>query len=182
MLIGRILYETARRWPDRVAIIQDEKVQTYDEWNRRVNAVARSLAERFGIGKGDRVGIIAFNSIEQLTAAFALQKMGAVYVSINFRLSIDELRYQIEDSELKVLIFDTELTDTVLPCADIVTALITIGPERKLSAGVPFAELEGVSDEEPAVAIEQNDPSLIMYTSGTTSVPRESYLAMRLNI
>ena len=144
MLIGRILYETARRWPDRVAIIQDEKVQTYDEWNRRVNAVARSLAERFGIGKGDRVGIIAFNSIEQLTAAFALQKMGAVYVSINFRLSIDELRYQIEDSELKVLIFDTELTDTVLPCADIVTALIAIGPERKLSAGVDRRDRQGV--------------------------------------
>jgi fatty-acyl-CoA synthase len=184
MLIGRILYETARRWPNRVAIIQDEKVLTYDEWNRRVNAVARSLAERFGIRKGDRVGIIAFNSIEQLTAALALQKMGAVYVSINFRLSIDELRYQIEDSGLKVLIFGTELADTVLPCADIVTVLIAIGPERKLSAGVSFADLEGVSDEEPVVAIDQSDPSLIMYTSGTTGRPKGvvlSHAAQYLN-
>jgi fatty-acyl-CoA synthase len=184
MLIGRILYETARRWPDRVAISQGEKVLTYDEWNRQVNAVARSLSERFGVSKGDRVGIIAFNSAEQLTGAFALQKLGAVYVSINFRLSIDELRYQIEDSELKVLIFDAELADTVLPCADIVEALIAIGPERKFSVGVSFSELGTASDEELAIAIDPNDPSLIMYTSGTTGRPKAvvlSHAAQYLN-
>src|SRR5262249_6425401 len=132
MLIGQILYGTTRRWPDRIAVVERENSLSYSQWNAKVNSVAQSLVGRLKVRKGDRVGIMAYNSIEQITTAMALQKIDAVYVSLNFRLSIDELRYQIEDSGLKVLFFDAELADTVLPCADIVQTLVAIKLARSL--------------------------------------------------
>jgi fatty-acyl-CoA synthase len=180
MLIGRILCETARRWPDNIAIVEGEDLLSYSQWNRRVNAVAHSLAKRVKVCKGDRVGILAFNSTDQLTAAMAIQKLGAVYVALNYRLSIDELRYQIEDSGLNVLFFDEELVDTVLPSSDIVRTLIVMRHGDDLPAGaMSFSELEGGRTEEPFVAIEPNDSSLIMYTSGTTGRPKGVVLSHR---
>jgi fatty-acyl-CoA synthase len=180
MLIGRLLYETARRWPNNTAIVEDGVALSYAQWNRRVNAVAKALAERFGVRKGTSVGIFAFNSTEQVTAAMALQKLGAVYVTINFRLSVDELRYQIEDSGLGVLIFDGELAATVLPCASLVKALSAIAPDGAAPSGaVAFSALEGDDADEPVAAIEPGDPSLIMYTSGTTGRPKGVVLSHR---
>lgn len=180
MLIGRLLYETARRWPNNVAIVDGNASLTYRQWNGQVNALAASLAGRFGIRKGARVGVIAYNSTELVTAAMALQKLGAVYVSINYRLSIDELRYQIEDSGLTMLFFDAELASTVLPCADLLNALVAIRAEDPLPPPVvPYAELAGESAHEPSVSISPEEPSLIMYTSGTTGRPKGVVLSQQ---
>lgn len=180
MLIGRLLYETARRWPDNVAIVDGDTVLTYAMWNRQVNAVARNLAARLGVRKGDRVGIIAYNSAEQLTAAMAIFKLGAVYVPINFRLSVDEFRYQIEDAGLTVLFFDTDLADTVLACASLVKTLVAFRPAGSLPQSVVhYANLEGDVLQEPGVSVAPDDPSLIMYTSGTTGRPKGVVLSQR---
>ena len=78
----------------------------------RVGRIAGWLTE-LGVKKGDRVGVLALNSIDTLDIIFATWRIGAVHLALNFRLTPPELDYIIGNAEPKVLIFDLELSATV---------------------------------------------------------------------
>lgn len=181
MLVGSLLSQAARRWPDRAAVKQDSEMLSYRQWNERVNGVARCMAEKIGIGKGDRVAVFAFNSLEMITAAFAIQKLGAVYVTINFRLAAEELRYQLEDADVKALFYDVDLAEVVGAAAGDVRYLVGLRARagQPVPYGISFAELCGPCTDEPKVEIAESDASLIMYTSGTTGRPKGVVLSHR---
>src|SRR5699024_8638370 len=99
--------------PNKDAVkLESGKAWTYGELNEVSNRYANSLKE-LGIKKGDRVGILLYNSLEYIALYFAISKLGAIAVRINFRLTGQELAYILNDSGTTLLCFDLKLAKEI---------------------------------------------------------------------
>ena len=172
-----------RAWvsPDREAIVDlaANRRFTYDQVNNRINALSHALAAR-GIGKGDRVALLTYNSIEFVDSFYAVAKLGAVAVPLNWRLVADELSFILKDCSATAMIYGCEFAEVV---ADLhgrgedgtdISCWIEAGPEDSRQ---PFAEyydslIEGGNTSEPELTASGDDLMFIMYTSGTTGLPK----------
>ena len=110
--IGTFLKQAALNWPDQEAIVDGEKRFSWREFNERVNGLAHALLD-LGIKKGDRVSYLFFNQWESLCCYFAIVKIGALVVPLNFRLVGREIKYQLQNSGAKILIFGQSFMDLV---------------------------------------------------------------------
>jgi acyl-CoA synthetase (AMP-forming)/AMP-acid ligase II len=140
-----------------------ERRFSFAEHLRRVASTARVLRDEHGVGRGDRVAIAAANTPEWVVAFWATVSLGAVAVGLNAWWTAPELRYALDDAEPRVLIADRRRL------------------ERLGSAGVPAIEMESgfaalwerhADAALPEVAIGEDDPAVILYTSGTTGRPK----------
>ena len=152
--------------PERIALIDEQQSLTYFEMSKRIDNSASILRSVCNIQKGDRIGILANNSIDYLFTLFAAAKLNAIVVPLNIRLSADELVYQIADSGLRTLIIDdlhyeraAELNERIPIC------LLTF---QSLQQTAP--PLVDVIEPDPAA------PYIICYTSGTTGRPKGAVL------
>ena len=93
--------------------VETERRFTFAEWNLRSNRTANALRE-LGVGKGDRVALLLMNSVEYMEAFFAIAKIGAVCVPLNWRLTPEELSFIIRDAGAETLIFGDEFQAQVL--------------------------------------------------------------------
>lgn len=162
------------RTPEKLAVVDGEKRLTYREWGARVDRLARSLS-RLGINKGDRVACMLENSEEHATTFFALQKLGAVATPFNFRAKREGIVYHVNDSGAKMVVFDEDFADEVLTIGESMPACehyVCVGG-RETQGIVAFEEL--LLDEAPPAEFPRlcgDDPSMILYTSGTTGTPK----------
>ena len=108
--LGLFLSKRAFLSPTREAYVESDGSLrlTYSELNSRCNQLANSFADA-GIAKGERVGLLLMNSSEFMESYYALAKVGAVVVPLNWRLVADELEFILKDSGTTRLIFDNEL-------------------------------------------------------------------------
>jgi acyl-CoA synthetase (AMP-forming)/AMP-acid ligase II len=177
--IGELLTNRTRRDPHLEALVDTALGQrfTYAEINMRVNRAASLLLDR-GIEPGDRVGFLLMNGTPFYEAYFACAKIGAVAVPLNWRLVADELGYILGNSGAKTLLFDTEF-------AALVESLHTAGSTEvedwlQVSTDQPLcafakdytALASRGSTEEPVTRGFDDDNLYIMYTSGTTGLPK----------
>jgi len=141
------------------------RVLTFAEHERLVASVARALGERFGVGPGDRVAILAANCPEWIVTFWAAVSLGAIAVGLNGWWVGPEIRFGVDDAEPKVLVADRK-------------RLERLGGD---DPGVPTVVIEDDFDALwhhdldaplPDVAIAEDDPALILYTSGTTGRPK----------
>jgi len=160
--------------PNKIAIqFEREEKWTYRELHLQSNKYANKLQD-LGIKKGDRVGLLLFNCLEYFALYFAIGKIGAIAVRINFRLTPTELDYILKDSNIKILCAHTELLNKVAPLtADLrIEHYIAFGKE-KFDWALPSEKLENGSNEEIIETdISLHDPVMLMYTSGTTGQPK----------
>jgi fatty-acyl-CoA synthase len=164
MIVGEILGERARVTPDRIAFVYvptGERL-TYGELNARALACAAHFAQ-LGIQKGERVGILAQNCVEYVSAFFAAGKSGVILVPLNYRLTPHELEGIARDAGLKALLFEKqyEATASILRQRCAIDELISLET-------LPTIPLEPTI--EPPHASE--DPWCLLYTSGTTGKPK----------
>jgi fatty-acyl-CoA synthase len=163
---------------DREAITSSRKSYTYGEMATAVTRFAHALTSA-GIGEGDRVACLLPNLPEMLLAHFAVPLQRAVLVSINTRLSTDEIRYILDHSGSRVLIVDTELAALVAPVIDsletveMVVTVDDVGTPSPIPS-VPFDEfVERGGDEPRPWTVDDEDRTIsINYTSGTTGRPK----------
>jgi fatty-acyl-CoA synthase len=151
---------------------------TWGELDRRVTALAGSLSRR-GVGFGDRVLILMLNRTEFIESFLAANRLGAIAVPVNFRMTPPEIAFLVSDCQARVMI-----TEAVL--ANVVTSVCGIDPtlETVVVAGAGTDdEVIGYDDliSEPGdvpepVDIPNDSPALIMYTSGTTGRPKGAVL------
>ena len=107
------LFEAAvDAYPEREYLVADGKRRTYAEMEARANQLAHHLAAQ-GIGPGDHVGIYAYNSVEWVETAWAVFKLRAIWININYRYVKDELRYLLTNANLKALVYQREFSPLV---------------------------------------------------------------------
>ena len=143
--------------------------QTYAEMHERVGKAAAWLLS-LGVQRGDRVGVLALNSIDTLDLIFATWRIGAVHLALNFRLTPSELDYIIGNAEPKVLIFDPELTATVEALSVHVEHMIDMEGQ-----GGECGYEAAIADQTPVhkmVELEPEEQCMLMYSSGTTGLPK----------
>jgi fatty-acyl-CoA synthase len=173
----------ARLFPQRVAFIENERKLTYGGLNRRINRLSNSLRAR-GVGKGDRVAGLLPNCTQFMEVFFAVSKIGAIYVPLNFRLTPREITFVINDCTAETFFFDESFAGVL---ADIRKDL-PVREDRSICIGSApgyghryESLLEAASDQEPSGlrGIDPESPHMIMYTSGTTGLPKGAVLSHR---
>ncbi|MFJ7747857.1 class I adenylate-forming enzyme family protein [Peribacillus sp. NPDC097295] len=159
--------------PEQEIISFGEKRKTYSQLIDRTGRLASAL-ESLGVGRGDRVGIIATSSPEMIEAFFASFQLGAVIVPINYRSKADELEFMISDAGIKVLLIEgryTKLIAPLLPSSGIETTICLDGDQ---GIGLNYEEIiNSVTHPYLDFAdVERHDLAILLYTSGTTSRPK----------
>ncbi len=161
----RALLEQSAAHDDKEYLVCEGRRISYAEHLRRVAHVAVALRERFGVGKGDRVAILAANCPEWIIAFWAAQALGAIAVGLNGWWAGDEIIFGIRDCDPKVLIADRRRLERV-PGSALGIPIVEIESDfEKLASGDGEAVL-------PDAAISEDDPAAILYTSGTTGRPK----------
>ncbi len=209
--IGLLLTKRAALSPRMEALVEVEAGRrfTYPELNERANRTANALTA-LGVRKGDRVALLLMNCAEFVESFFALAKLGAITVPLNWRLVPDELAFILADSGATTLIYGAELRDTVATLEErsrkeaaserrtagdapvraagakttaagadaagariAVRTWIQVGGETRDAFARDYAELQGTgASTEPEIAAADEDALYIMYTSGTTGLPK----------
>ena len=181
-----LLTNRARLTPDREGLYDFHTGirYTYAELNSRANQAANFLHNQFGVQKGDRVSILAYNSIAYVDLLFGLGKIGAVFAPLNWRLISRELAYIINDCRPSVLIIGPEFAEILSEMRDArvidVPFIITLEGARIDGAGNYEEYLAQAPTSEPASPIlSEEDAICILYTSGTTGKPKGAILPHR---
>ena len=162
----------------REYLVAEGQRRTYTEMEERANRLAHHLADH-GIGPGDHVGIYAYNSVEWVETLWAVFKLRAVWVNINYRYVEGELTYLFENADLKALVYQREFAPRVRNVIDTLP-LLTHSVVIDDGSGADLAGLESV-DYEAAMASgspvrdfgpRSPDDRYILYTGGTTGMPK----------
>jgi fatty-acyl-CoA synthase len=184
--IGQNLRETARRFPDRDALIvpfQDVRL-TYGEFDSKVDALARSLLA-IGLDVGDRVGIWSPNNAEWVLIQYAAARIGAILVNLNPAYRTQEIEYALGQSQCRLL-----FASTSYKTSDYVAMIGAVRPHVSTLERVVFLESESWGDlltasaavpndvlHEREAGLQFDDPVNIQYTSGTTGYPKGATLS-----
>ncbi|QHC02302.1 long-chain-fatty-acid--CoA ligase [Epidermidibacterium keratini] len=170
---GMQLARHARKIGDEIAIVYGDQRITYRELDQRVTRLARGLAER-GVGRGDRVAVLMFNRIEVIESYFAIIRLGAIAVPINFRLTAAEAAYIIDDSGAQILITEAALLDTARGAITDAAGdpALVIADGQGADGGEAYESVLSDDDSELEIDVPEDDPAFIMYTSGTTGRPK----------
>ncbi|MBI4787340.1 MAG: long-chain fatty acid--CoA ligase [Chloroflexi bacterium] len=192
MYIGDYLGRRAIYSPDKLAIIDVGKTPewrlTYREFNARANRLANWLRDAAGVGKGDRVAILARDGVEHLDCFYACGKLGAIHTALNWRLHWRENLALIEKSAPKVLIYSDEFKEGV---GEIERATRNsqfairnyLHIEGDGISGSRHFESTWQSGEASAVACESldaEDIACLLFTGGTTGLPKGAMISHRM--
>ena len=178
------LIRAAEVYPNRTSIIHGKKQFTWSETYKRSKQLASALSKR-GIGKGDTVAVLCFNTPEIYETHFGVPMIGAVLNTINIRLDVDTISYILEHGEAKALITDNELSPTIKQVLDkIKNKILVIDIDDELAnhpkgAGQNLGEinyedflLTGDSDLKWSLPDDEWQSLALNYTSGTTGLPK----------
>ena len=180
--IGLFLGKRAHLNPDMEAVVDigTGRRLNYRDIDLRANKVANAMRAR-GVRKGDRVAILMMNGVEYFESFTGLAKIGAVVVPLNWRLVADELSYILKDTGATLLIYGSDFSDTVTTqyeaggdATDITNWLefCEEGHDRDLFADDYLAVVGAGDPAEPEIDAGEDDDLFIMYTSGTTGLPK----------
>lgn len=187
--LAHMIKINAKKFPNTIALEDKKRSFTYPELNKRVNKLSHSLVS-LGLKKGDKIAVLLENSIEIVEAYLAAAKTGMVIVPVHFRFVGSEIKNIIDNSDAKAFVVHNEFTETV---DSIKSKLNNIAPDRYVVVGEKvkgYKEYEEfirkASEKELEINVECKDPWILLYTSGTTGMPKgvirshESYIAFFL--
>ncbi|MBV1918095.1 MAG: AMP-binding protein [Sphingomonadaceae bacterium] len=170
--LGRVLQMQADAVGDDVYLLSDDRRITFAETDRKVNSIARGLAD-LGVGRGDRVAFFANSAIEIIFLTLAISRLGAVWIPINAEYKGEWLRSTLIDSQPTVIVSDTRLFPRLAEVLDDVPykhlVLRDIGFSPMPPNAKPFGFLESFSDAPHDMSfIDYGDVNAVLWTSGTT--------------
>ncbi len=171
MNLGKLFGDTCRTYKDNTALVYENSRIRFHELDRAVNSLANRL-KALGIGKGDKVALMLPNVPEFPITYFACQKLGAVAVTLNVMSTAYELQYLLDNSDSRVLVTAAqsarrfeEIRDGLATCRHLLLTEVNEGPlsMKKAMEDGPF--------EFEASDAAEDDPAVMIYTSGLTGKP-----------
>jgi fatty-acyl-CoA synthase len=181
--IGDWVGKRAMLTPHKEAIFDNitKKRYSFKDLNLRANKLARVLVKQ-GVAKGDRVAMFSSNRIECVDLFLATGKIGAIFVPFNIRLSISETEYLIKKTKPSLFFYDPALESKVLEIKEtrLFKETIAMGDktlENDARTTRLMNEVPDSSLERPPLNLE--DPHLILFTGGTTGLPKGAVLPQR---
>jgi fatty-acyl-CoA synthase len=164
----------ARIHPERLALVEGDRRLTYGDLARRVAALAAWL-KRNDVGEGDRVAILSENRLEYLELFLAVAWIGAIVACQNWRLAAPELAHCLALVEAKAVLVSPRHVDRL-------AAVLGTSP-RTLIYGADYDAVVNARDAQtPVAALDPESPLLILYTSGTTGLPKGAVISHRAEI
>jgi acyl-CoA synthetase (AMP-forming)/AMP-acid ligase II len=159
--------------PDREALVCGDQRVTYAAMAEQVNRLANALQSR-GVQQGTKVAVMAMNSPQYIETYYACAKIGAVFVPLNYRAKREEIVHMLNDSGASLLFVGSrymELIESLKPQLKHVEEFVCIDGA---APGMPsFGDLlAGAGEEEVYVEVQEEDATVLMYTSGTTALPK----------
>lgn len=159
-----------KRWaqlaPERQALrcSDSQRSFSYREFYERSSALAAEFSRRYRIEKGDRVAVLATNEPETFFLFFALQRLGAILVPVNFRYTAREVDHVLKDSGAKVFYYQKDFENVVASLETKPSFVEAYEDFQKLLFSLPNESSEFLGNSQ--------DPVMILYTSGTTGAPK----------
>lgn len=177
MNLGTLPTRHARYRPDHTAVVFGETRLTYREFNRRINRLANALRSE-GIAKGDKVATVLPNCLELLEIYWAAAKLGAVVVPLSPLLRGTGLATLLNDSDTVLVVTDTAFRPHMDPVLGQIPAIaagryfLTDGDEGGGYRSYRAATSAASDAEPPDAGVGRDDPYNIIYSSGTTGMPK----------
>ncbi|HWU45095.1 MAG TPA: long-chain fatty acid--CoA ligase [Bdellovibrio sp.] len=168
------------RWnlysPRNIAIKDGETGRefSYAALYEMANRGAHFLSSKFNIGHGDRVAVLSTNELEYVILFFALQRLGAILVPINYRLTVREVSHILEDCSAKLIVYEktfATLFESMAPPAE----LLALQGSDSFAEGLPSS-----SNQKMTFVPTELDPAMILYTSGTTGAPKGAIVTYKM--
>ncbi|ORB02684.1 acyl-CoA synthetase [Mycolicibacter minnesotensis] len=174
--LGDIPRRSARRQPDKVAVIDGDVCLTFAEFERLVDRAAAALQDN-GFGPGDRLALLAHNCWQYAVLAFATARAAVVLVPINFMLTAEEISFILDHSKATGMLVEADLVPTAQAAMQLggsvrTTAAIVL-PGQMLPPGWDdFDQWLATSSAAPAPYVADDQMIRLMYTSGTEAQPK----------
>jgi acyl-CoA synthetase (AMP-forming)/AMP-acid ligase II len=171
---GALVRLTAERFGAQTALTSATRSMTFAELNEAANRVGSALLE-LGAQRGDRVGVLAYNTPEVVAAWFGFEKHNLIRAVLHSHFTMDAHVASLNQMEASVLVFDARFADQVAAHRSelaTVQRFIAIGPDVPEWA-VPFSDLEAGGDPaDPYLDVDEDTPCFLQLTSGTTGRPK----------
>ena len=166
------------RVPDREAIVHGSTRLTYKELDARSNKAANAL-KKLGIKKGSHIGIYAFNCVEWLEIMLGAYKLCAIPININYRYVEEELKYLIENADMEAIFYHKQFSkklQNIKGQLPLLKSFICINDhsdnENVIEESFDFESLIINEDESRLKVQRSGDDQYILYTGGTTGMPK----------
>jgi len=161
---------------DKVAVVYEGRDITFREFGDMVTKAAHHLRYTYGVEQGDRVAVLLGTEPAFGIAVWAAASIGAIVCPMNTRYKEQELFYQLDNSDPKIIFADPDVFREILPFRGELSSLahIFISTDNPPEGILPFSILteKPVPDNDPFRYVEETDPAFIFYTAGTTGRPK----------
>lgn len=177
MNLAELIERNAAFTPDKTALRFEGRTLSYADFAARIEATARALKSRLGVGRGDRVAILALNCPDYLVLLYACARLGAILLPLNWRLAVPEQVFILSDASAKVLVVEPTFSALVPSLRESLPDIRVVGLGAADGAEVAFDDLlaQGSGDGHNP-HIDERCPLLLVYTSGTTGRPKGAVL------
>ena len=174
LTVGDLLRVQAMRTPNAPAVTEDDRTLSYAAFNLRVNRAANALGT-FGASRGTRVAILSENRTEYVELEFACAKIGVIACALNWRLADPELAHCIRLVAPVLIVVSPRFAPAL--------ARIDHGVAGVLSLGAAYeSALAYAATAEPRCDVDLEDGLLVLYTSGTTGLPKGALISHRAEV
>jgi fatty-acyl-CoA synthase len=180
--LGDLPRRSARRFPDKIAIVDGDVRLSFAGFEDAVGRTAAALAAA-GLAAGDRLAILSHNCWQFAVLSFATARAGVILVPVNFMLGAQEIAFVLQHCEASAFVVE----DALVPTAQMAIALVGESPRLRrqisLTDAAPswpdVADWIDFADSAPDRLVHDDDPIRLMYTSGTESRPKGALLSSR---
>lgn len=172
--IGALFHSRLPANPEHRAVVEGERVLSYQQLEDRSNQLANALLS-MGLERGDRVALLARNCLEYVEIELAAAKTGIILAALNWRLGARELAHCINLVTPKLLLLQEEFADLLAQAA--------VPEITAISIGEPYESvLASAATDYPELEIDPESGLIILYTSGTTGLPKGALISHRAMI